>query len=55
MNRDIQILILFESLYNKNFVIDEKYQRNGYGQQLLNKIIEQSILNNSTKNYSAHY
>ena len=31
-----------------NFVIDEKYQRNGYGQQLLNKIIEQSILNNST-------
>ena len=31
-----------------NFVIDEAYQRKGYGQALLNKIIEDSIKNNST-------
>lgn len=31
-----------------NFVIDEAFQRNGYGQLLLNKIIEESINLNST-------
>ena len=32
-----------------NFVIDEAYQRKGYGQILLNKIIEESIKQSSEK------